>query len=181
MRRILAMAVFAGMLCARSLSPDLESVKKIYLLPMSGGLDQYLANRLTRESRFVVSTDPKTVDALMTDRLGEAFEQRFKELYPPPEPPAPKETKESKDSKESKDKKSDAGPSYVSTHDDAVKTTSFNRGKGNVFLVDRATRQVIWSFYLKPKNSSAGELNHVADKIIDRLMKDANQKPAAKQ
>ncbi len=178
MLRIAAIVVFTGLLSARSLSPDLASVKRIYLLSMTAGLDQYLANRLTRESRFLVTTDPKSADTLMTDRLGEGFEQRYNELYPVPEPPAPKESKDTKESKDSKDKK--AEPSWKTTRDEAMKTSSFNRGKGNIFLVDRATRQVIWSYYLKPKNSSAAELNKVADHVIGRLVKDAKVKEPQK-
>ena len=35
----------------------------MYLLPMPNGLDQYLANRLTKVAFFQVVTDPKTADA----------------------------------------------------------------------------------------------------------------------
>src|SRR4051812_12725874 len=168
MRRIAAIAVFAGLLSARSLSPDLASVNKIYLLQMSGGLDQYLANRLTRESRFVVSTDPKNADAVMTDHLGPSFESRYNELYPPPEPPAPpKDTAKDKDSK----KKDDDTPGFK-TPKEEVRFSSFGRGRGNVFLVDKATRRVLWSYYRKPKSSGSEALNKVADHVIDQLVKD---------
>jgi hypothetical protein len=53
---------------------DLAGVHKVYVLPMARGLDQYLANRLTTEHVFQVVTDPKTADAVLTDRIGEGFE-----------------------------------------------------------------------------------------------------------
>ena len=54
---------------------DFRSVKTVYLLPMANGLDQYLASRLTSESVFQVVTDPKKADAVLTDHVGEGFEQ----------------------------------------------------------------------------------------------------------
>ena len=48
--------------------------------------------------------------------------------------------------------------------------------KGAVFLVDRKTRSVIWSDYVRPKNAQPDELNHVADKIAGQLEKDKKGK-----
>jgi hypothetical protein len=45
-----------------------------------------------------------------------------------------------------------------------------------VFLVDRKTRNVIWSDYVRPKNAQPDELNHVADKIAAQLEKDKKVK-----
>jgi hypothetical protein len=180
MRRILTAAIFTGLMFARSLSPELANVNKIYVLQMSGGLDQYLANRMTRESRFVISADAKTADAIMTDHLGEAFEQKYNELYPPPEPPAP--VKEAKDSKDTKDsKKTESTPGFKNSKDDTIRHSSFSRGKGNVFLVDRATRRVLWSYFLRPKNSTPDEMNRTADRIVDQLVKDASVKEKQQQ
>ncbi len=55
---------------------------------MSHGMDQYLANCLTREKVVQVSTDPLKADALLTDHLGAAFDASVKELYPEPKPEA---------------------------------------------------------------------------------------------
>ena len=74
--------------------PALPEVKTVYLLPMGSGLDQYLANWLTRIGRFEVVTDPAKADAIFTDRLGTAFEEKWKEMYPPPEPPKPEPAKD---------------------------------------------------------------------------------------
>jgi hypothetical protein len=40
-----------------------------------------------------------------------------------------------------------------------------------VFLVNRITRDVVWSTFERPKNSQPGELKHAAEKIVDRLAK----------
>src|SRR6266540_1616635 len=135
MRTALACLLLTGLLPARTMAPELGNVRTIYLLPMANSLDQYIANRLTRESRFVVSTDPQTADAVMTDRLGEPFEKRMTELYPPAPPPAPPASGKDKD----KDKESDTKKDVVK--DEPLRMGSFSRGKGTVFLVERATRK----------------------------------------
>jgi hypothetical protein len=53
-----------GLLASLVLGADVTSVKAVYLLPMAGGLDQYLANRLTGDQVFRVVTDPKLADAI---------------------------------------------------------------------------------------------------------------------
>src|SRR5678809_764458 len=45
-------------------------VKTVYLLPMAGGLDQYLALQLTSGGVLQVVTDPKKADAILTDGIG---------------------------------------------------------------------------------------------------------------
>src|SRR6266545_4422547 len=56
---------------------DLSQVRTVYILPMAGGLDQHLANRITEARAFQVVTDPKRADALLTDRLGQSLEERL--------------------------------------------------------------------------------------------------------
>ena len=50
------------------------------------------------------------------------------------------------------------------------------RSRGAVFLVDRRTRSVIWSDYVRPRNAQPAELHHVADKIAAQLEKDKKVK-----
>ena len=61
---------------------ELAQVHKVYLLPMTNGMEQYLANRLTGLGVFQVVTDPKKADAIFTDRIGEAFEAKQTEWFP---------------------------------------------------------------------------------------------------
>src|SRR5271165_5927055 len=120
--RLLAGVLFAGM----ALGAGVSEVKSVYLLPMSGGLDQHLANRLAAAQVFRVVTDPKLADAIFTDRLGEAFEQKLSELYAPPD--------EDKDDDSGKQRK------HIST---------LGRAASTVFLVDLKSREVVWSGYEK--------------------------------
>jgi hypothetical protein len=73
---------------------DLAHVKTVYLLKMSKGMEQYLANRLANEHLFQIVTDPKLADAIWTDQIGEGFEAKLNELFPPPAPPEPEEKDE---------------------------------------------------------------------------------------
>ena len=43
--------------------------------------------------------------------------------------------------------------------------------RGVVFLVDRTSRDVLWSTFERPKNTRPEELKHAAEKIVDRLAK----------
>src|SRR5580658_753766 len=130
---------------------DLAAVKSVYLMPMSGGLDQYLAIRLTNGGAFQVVTDPQKADAIFTDRIGANFEQSLQDMY-------------------GEKKKSDGKLSS----EDFTKPTSQpgSRGKGSLFVVERPSRIGIWSAYAKAKRTGSDDMNHLAPKIADQLSKD---------
>ena len=159
---------------------ELSGVHTVYVLSMSKGLDQYLANRLANDHLFQVVTDPKLADAFLTDRVGETLQSKLEEIFPPPVPekPAPAE-KEEKASKKDKDKEP---PSNSLVGDTVNKlaapgtSNSFSRGKGTIFLVDSKSRQVVWSVYELPKGSSAKELDRTASDIVSRLKRDLKGK-----
>jgi hypothetical protein len=139
-----------SLLASLALSADVTGVKAVYVLPMSGGLDQYLVNRLAGGQVFVVVTDPKMADAIFTDQLGEAFERKLTGLYPPAESAG-------------KDQKDDNKPQpHVS---------SFGRGKGTIFLVDLKSRAVIWSGYEKRASSKPDVLDRTAVHIVQQIKK----------
>jgi len=168
MKLFCALALFAAALPA-ALNPDLKRINTVYVLPMGSGMDQFLANRLTTMGVFQVVTDPQKADALVTDRIGEAFQAKFDELYPPPAPPkSVKDEKSAKDDK--KDSKNDLGGGAV------PHTTSFNRGKGNFFIVDRRSRNVLWSIYERPTTTTPSELTKTAEKVVKRLKADLSEK-----
>ncbi len=135
---------------------DLGDTKTVYLLPMASGLDQFLAIRLTTGALLQVVTDPQKADAVLTDRIGTAFEQKLDDLY------NVKPKKEDQDNLQS-----DSGKPVMQP---------LSRGKGAIFLVDRKTRNVLWSTYALAKNATPGEMNHLADKIAGRLEKDRKGK-----
>src|SRR5262245_50121141 len=142
--RVLVCALLVGWAIGAS-APGVQSV---YVLPMAGGLDQYLANRLTGAGLFRVVTDPKLADAVFTEQLGSAFEQKLMELYTPPD--TEKAEGEQKP------------PARVS---------SFGRSKGTIFLVDLKSRAVIWSAYQKRSRSTPDVLDRTAIHIVQQIKK----------
>jgi hypothetical protein len=169
-----------------AVNPQLHEVKRVYVLAMGSGMDQYLANQLTKSGIFVVVTDPKKADAILTDNVGEAFEERMNDLYPPPAPPKKAPETTSADGKTSEDTKtSDSKP----TNNDRVagidfgsstpRVSSFGRGKGNFFVVDRNSRIVLWSVYERPKNTTPSELTKTAEKVVRHLKEDLTEKKSA--
>ena len=141
-------------------TPELKQVKKVYFLQMTGGIDQYLAQHLITDNTIEVVTDPALADAIFSDRLGETLEQKLTELYPPPPPPAKED-----DAEES------AKESSIASGATRGQST-WGRGRGNIYLIDRKSRTVVWSAYNKPKNSTSKELNRTAAKFASRLRAD---------
>ncbi|HEX8984642.1 MAG TPA: hypothetical protein VF767_04400 [Bryobacteraceae bacterium] len=174
-------------------------VRSVYLLPMTNGFDQYLANRLTNLGVFSVVTDPAKADAVLTDRIGEALQKKLTDLFPEPkpEPPAaePKKAEPAKSTKpaaapkgaeaaaakgeeaagETKKPAEDRASFTVGTPE-SVPASSFHRAKGTLFLVDAHERTVLWSVYAQPKNSTAAELDRTAGRIAGRLKKEIAKK-----
>ena len=141
---------------AGAAAADLSDTKTVYLLPMSNGLDQYLAIRLTTGVVLQVVTDPQKADAIVTDRIGAGFEQKLDELY------------------NVKPEKDDSGGLTQNNAKSAMQPLS--RSKGTIFLVDRKTRNVLWSAYALPKNTTPADMNHLADRIVNKLEKDRKGK-----
>src|SRR5260370_39226599 len=165
MKLFCALALFAAGIAA-AINADLRRVNIVYILPMSGSMDQFLANRLTTMGVFQVVTDPQKADAVITDRIGEAFQAKLDEVYPPPVPPKPvKDEKSAKD-----DKKDDLSAGKL------TRQSSFNTGKGNFFIVDRRSRNVLWSIYERPANSTPSELTKTAEKVVKPLKTDLVEK-----
>ena len=154
-----------GLACACAIgatNPQLGKVQSVYILPMANGMDQFLANQLTNSSVFQVVADPQKADAIVTDRLGETFEDKMKELYPPPKPAEA----------EGKEKEEQSGALFTPP----PMQSSFARGRGNFFVVDRQSRNVLWSTYERPKNSTPVELTKTATKVV-RHLKQALEPP----
>ena len=180
----LAAAAFAGV------NPQLLQVKRIYILSMGSGMDQFLANQFTTAGIFEVVTDPKKADAIVSDNVGEAFQKKLDELYPPPpKPDAPKPVEATKPAADS-DSSIDVGDTSTSETKPARKnafegvdfsggggrTSTFGRGKGNFFVVDRTSRTVLWSVYERPKNTTPGELTKTAGRVVKHLRDDLTDK-----
>jgi hypothetical protein len=163
---------------------ELSGVHTVYVLSMSKGLDQYLANRLINDHVFQVVTDPKRADAFLTDRIGESLQSKLEEIFPPPAPEKAASTEKAAPAEkpapaaEKKEKESPSNPLLTETVNKLASpgSNSFGRSKGTVFLVDAKSRQVVWSVYQLPKGSSAKELDRTASDIVSRLKRDLNGK-----
>lgn len=150
-----AVAVLA-MLPVCASAAGLGDIKTVYLLPMSNGLDQYLASQLTIGSVLTVVTDPKQADVIFTDHLGESLEQTLTDLYGG--------AAKSEDAAAGKaDDKGDGSQSFSKSG------MRGQNGRGNVFLVDRKTRAVVWSNYEPPQYPSPDTMKRIAARISGKL------------
>jgi hypothetical protein len=166
-----------------------SQVNKVYILPMAHGLDQHIANRLTRDRVVEIVADASHADALLTDRLGGSLEYQLEKLHPTPKAPGEDADNESdKDSSDQADKP-DKDKDDVKTADKSDSTakprvprlmpesgpprlSTFGGGRGTLFLVDAHSRAVLWSVYERPKRTSPDELDRTAKRVVDRLKKD---------
>jgi hypothetical protein len=139
---------------------NLNDVHTVYLLPMGSGLDQYLAVGLTTGAVLQVVTDPQKADAIFTDHLGENFEAKLDDLYG-----------SQKKAEAKTDAKADGKSDAKSTESQAPRVQAGSRGRGAAFLVDRKTREVLWSVYDRPKDGSPDALKRSADRIVEKLAK----------
>jgi hypothetical protein len=144
-----------------------SSVRTIYVLPMGHGLDQYVANRLTRDGVLEVVADPARADALLTDSLGKPLETELEKLHPTAKP---QEADVDADSDDSDTPQKPRTKKTFTTSEAPVST--FARGKGTLFLVDARSRAVLWSVYERPVKSTPDQLDHTAKLVVDRLKHD---------
>ena len=148
---ILAAGVLAISISA--LAAGLDDVKTVYVLPMSNGLDQYLAGQLTSGSVLQVVTDPQKADAVLTDHVGQSFEETLAELY---------------------NNKPAAGDKAGDKTDDTSQTFTRSgrqgqNGRGNIFLVNRKTHDVMWSFFEAPGDRTPNGMKRTAARISAKL------------
>jgi len=160
-------ALLAAMLQASEPGP----IRAVYLLPMANGFDQYLAHQLTAQGVLTVVTDPELADAVLTDQIGPAFERRLQELFPSPKPAPAAEGEEKREEKEEKESAAAAEARAESDRQRAAVPTvsSFGRGRGNVFLVGRSSRQILWSVHQRPKDFTPRELDRAAARVAAKL------------
>ena len=171
MKRLALLFSFsAALVCAT----DVSGVHTVYLLKMSRGLDQYLANRLTEYHIFQIVTDPKLADAVLTDQLGEGFQAKLEELYPTPEPAKP--AAKPKPKAEEEESASPLMGDTVNTLSNPAANSGFGRAKGTVFLVDARSRRVLWSAFQPSRDGSSQEMDRTAREIVNRFKSDMKKK-----
>jgi hypothetical protein len=185
MNRLLLLLGCSGMLLCGA---DLTGVHAVYVMPMTRGLDQYLANRLTNQHIFLVVTDPKLADAIFTDRIGENFQTQLENLFPTPKPPEAVKKAEKSDTAEPAEKPSKRAKAAAAAGDNPMfqetvnhldnpaLTSTFGRGKGTIFLVDAKSRQVVWSTFDPSKGTLNHDMDRTASDIVSRIKKDMTPK-----
>jgi hypothetical protein len=164
---LLAVLCAAGMCQATGgvgAARTLGEVRRVYILPMQNGLDLMLATELTRRGLFQVVTEPAAADAVLSDSIGQAFETRMAQLYPPPPAHAKAEA-------EAKPKDEEPAPEISLKKAETPRISAFSRGKGTVFLVDRGSREVLWAVYERPRTASPDEIHRTAARIAGALEK----------
>ena len=153
------------MSCVATLNAaDLGTVHTVYVLPMAHGLEQYVANILTEENVFVVVTDPKLADAVLTDHVDAGLQLKLDSLL------APLVEKPKAGEKIDGPKGSIFEP--ANKLDNPADTSSVGRSKGTIFLVGTKSRHVLWSTFNPPKDSSSKEMDRIASAIVSRIRKD---------
>jgi hypothetical protein len=170
MKRLILLLCCSGALACAA---DLDTAKTVYVLSMSHGLDQYLANRLTNDHVLQVVTDPKLADVILTDFVGESFQAKLAAISPDPEPVKPP--------KDDADEEQPKGPQNPFLGEPRNKlaapgTGSFARTRGVVFLVDAKSRQVLWSTYEPARSTAVKDMDRSATDIVSRLKKDLKKK-----
>lgn len=152
---------------------NLSGGHSVYLLPMSRGLDQYLVNRLPNQRVFQVVAGSKLADAVFTDRLGSAFENKLADLFgKPARPAAPKESERKNELEPAA-----SGPAETANKlADPAANSNFGRSKGMVFLVNPQSRHLLWSAFQPPRDSSSRQLDRIASDIVSRLKRDLGEK-----
>ena len=148
---ILAAAAIAFSMSAPA--AGLDAVKTVYVLPMSNGLDQYLAAQLTSGSVLQVVTDQQKADAVLTDHVGQSFEQSLADLYNTRPPASDKEAERTDEN----------GNTFTRSG------MQGQRGRGNIFLVNRKTHDVVWSFFEAPGDKTPSGMRRTAAKISGKL------------
>lgn len=143
----------------------LGKVDKIYMWPMSNSLDQFLAERVTTEGIFDVVIDPKRAQAILTDRVSSKFLEGMEELFPSPEEIA-------EATKKAEEDKNDPGAALAGAYrPERSPVHSSSQARGAVFLVDVASREVLWSTFLDDDSNTAKAMHKQAQLIVQRLKK----------
>jgi len=190
MKRFLLLLACSGALACAA---DLANARTVYVLTMSRGLDQYLANRLTNGHVLQVVTDPKLADVILTDRIGDAFQAQLESISPSPAPDTDEEEKPATKPAAKPDTKPDTkADTKADAKDNQAGSTmftppvnklanpalasTFGRNKGTIFLVDAKTREVVWSIYDPPKGFASKQMDRTASDIVDRLKRDLQKK-----
>jgi len=130
--------------------------RTVYIIPMANGLDRHLASRLTSSAVVWVVLDPENADAVLTDRVDEAFWAWSNARY----------------------KRPGKASSAAFNDDDRSRYERPRLGgyRGTVFLVDPRNGVVLWSIYEPTPDTSPNALDQAAVRVASNLKKRLNVK-----
>ena len=130
--------------------------RTVYIVPMANGLDRHLASRLTSSGAVWIVLDPENADAVLTDRVDEAFWAWSNARY----------------------KRPGKASSAAFNDDDRSRYERPRLGgyRGTVFLVDPRNGVVLWSIYEPTPDTSPNALDQAAVRVASNLKKRLNVK-----
>jgi len=151
---IVAIALLSSILAGGEFHLQLKT-RTVYIVPMANGLDRHLASRLTSSGAVWVVLDPENADAVLTDRVDEAFWTWSNAHY-----------------------KTANKPYAALNDDDRSKYERPRMGgyRGTVFLVDPRNGVILWSIYEPTPDTSPNALDQAAVHVAINLKKSLNVK-----
>jgi hypothetical protein len=151
---IVGIALLSSILAAGEFHLQLKT-RTVYIVPMANGLDRHLASRLTSSGAVWVVLDAENADAVLTDRVDEAFWTWSNAHY-----------------------KTANKPSAALNDDDRSKYEHPRIGgyRGTVFLVDPRNGVILWSIYEPTPDTSPNALDQAAVHVAVNLKKSLNVK-----
>jgi hypothetical protein len=152
---IATIALLCSVLCGGEFHLQLKT-RTVYIIPMANGLDRHLASRLTSSGVVWVVLDPENADAVLTDRVDEAFWAWSNARY-----------------------KTAGKPSNAVLNDEDRSRFERPRAggyRGTIFLVDPRNGVVLWSIYEPTPDTSPNALDQAAVHVAVNLKKSLNAK-----
>ena len=125
--------------------------RTVFIVPMANGLNSHIASRLTSSGVVWVVLEPESAEAVLTDRVDEAFWGWSTMHY-----------------------KTAAKNSNVTLNDDdplRFKHLSTGPYRGTLFLVDPRNGLILWSMYEPTPNTTTNSLDMAAAHIAASLKK----------
>jgi len=157
----LAAALLLSGVCAAAAPPQLPAAGKLYLWPMTHAFDQYLAEQITADGVFEVVVDPKLASTIMTERIDSTFLKAMDEFFP--RPAGNSQTEKAAGNTKNDDSIEGGG------RDRRPANHPRGQARGTLFLVDVASRKVVWSTYLKEFDPSPNKLHSQAGNVVEKL------------
>ena len=153
----------AALLCSTAAAGDFQlqlKTRTVYIVPMANGLNSHIASRLTSSGVVWVVLEPESAEAVLTDRVDDAFWAWLTKHY-----------------------KAAGKNANAAVHDaEAVKFDPSSMGltlspgpyRGTLFLVDPKNGLILWSMYEPTPNTTTNALDlastHVAASLKKSLM-----------